>query len=330
MTEETLIETPAVEGFNSSPLGGRYFTWPDELDSMPGVEWLVDGLLPRDGLAMLVGPYSSGKSFLALDLALSVATGQRFHDRTVSSGPAVLIVAESPRGIRERLRSWEAARGVDVGSRAIALRCEPVELLDQRAVRRLISEAQNAYPDGVRVVVMDTLARCFSGDENAAKDAGAAISAADLIRRETGATVLLVHHSGKDGSTRGSTAFPGAADTVINVSKRGQLLTLRCGKQKDAEPFDDFSLRLVEFGESLALEEHDCPSNNQRASEGLDVMLDSLREFGPNGARFTEWHKATGLSKNSFNGRLKRLSGRVSQSDGRYTATATFDEPKAA
>lgn len=92
----------------------------------------------------------------------------------------------------------------------------------------------------VRLVVIDTLARCFGGnDENDARDMGAFIEGCDVIKQKTGATVLVVHHSGKDEAkgARGSSSFRAALDAEFNVKRegQGQALILSCTKMKDAE-----------------------------------------------------------------------------------------------
>nr|WP_247712306.1 AAA family ATPase [Morganella morganii] len=85
-----------------------------------------------------------------------------------------------------------------------------------------------------------TLARCFGGsDENAAKDMGAFIQGCDFIKAATQATVLVIHHSGKDQDkgARGSSAFRAALDVEFHVRREGEdpAIILSCTKMKDAE-----------------------------------------------------------------------------------------------
>lgn len=92
----------------------------------------------------------------------------------------------------------------------------------------------------IRLIILDTLARCFGGsDENAAKDMGAFIQGCDYIKAATQATVLIIHHSGKDQDkgARGSSAFRAALDVEFNVRREGDggALILSCTKMKDAE-----------------------------------------------------------------------------------------------
>ena len=89
------------------------------------------------------------------------------------------------------------------------------------------------------LVVIDTLARCFDGDENLQEDMGRFIGGIDRLRREFDTTVIVVHHTRLDADReRGSTAFRGAADTMVYCRKsRDGELELTCNKQKDAEEF---------------------------------------------------------------------------------------------
>jgi len=106
-----------------------------------------------------------------------------------------------------------------------------------------------ALPWRPTLIIIDTLARSFGpGDENSTTDMGAFVKACDRLRAETGACVLVVHHTGKDveKGARGSTALTGAADCIIAVKRRGDSLTVMnrapFGKQKDAEEFADIAL----------------------------------------------------------------------------------------
>lgn len=102
------------------------------------------------------------------------------------------------------------------------------------------SDVKTATGMPIRLIILDTLARCFGGsDENAAKDMGAFIQGCDYIKAATQATVLIIHHSGKvqDKGARGSSAFRAALDVEFNVRREGDggALILSCTKMKDAE-----------------------------------------------------------------------------------------------
>ncbi|MCP5682603.1 helicase RepA family protein, partial [Klebsiella pneumoniae] len=74
----------------------------------------------------------------------------------------------------------------------------------------------------VRLIIFDTLARCYGNlDENNSQDMGRLIVGCDAIKNGTSASVLLVHHSGKDETkgARGSSSLKAALDVEFNVKK---------------------------------------------------------------------------------------------------------------
>ena len=109
----------------------------------------------------------------------------------------------------------------------------------------------------LRLVVLDTWARgLVGGDENSQKDAGLAIDACERVRRSTGASILVVHHSGVEGTReRGSTALRGAADTSIMAQRDevSKVITVTLKKMKDGESGTQSLFSLQQFAHSVVL-----------------------------------------------------------------------------
>lgn len=219
----------------------------EDIKSFPPTTWLVQGILPDGCLGMLYGAYGLGKSFIALDLAHSIASNLRWFNRRVHAGPVVYVAAgEGVPGLRQRIRAWEVERGAEIEN--VAYVTEAVQLHQSSHMAKFLATIKPIQP---ALVVFDTLARCFvGGDENSVQDMGQAIGAADEIRA-TGAAVLFVHHSGRpdeEGRSheRGSSALPSAVDVMIELSgsETSDMRLLRCKKQKDAEAFPPISCQL--------------------------------------------------------------------------------------
>src|SRR3954454_6685899 len=104
---------------------------------MPEPEWLVYEILPRDGVGELCGPPGTYKSFLALDLALSVATGTDWTGREVKQGSVVYIAGEGASGYKSRVPSWKRAKGV-TEEVPFYLVPEAVQFVDTRETDALI------------------------------------------------------------------------------------------------------------------------------------------------------------------------------------------------
>jgi hypothetical protein len=231
----------------------------DEILDVPKAQTLVGGILQTNSLAALYGPPGSGKSFVALDLALSVATGRRWLDQDVIDGPVLYIVAEDVPGIAQRVRAWRARHG-SLG--AVAWLLEAVQILAPGTLDQLVDVAAELAP---ALIVFDTLARCTVGlDENSAQDMGRLVQALDLLRERTGACILLIHHSGKDTSRglRGSSALLGALDTTIECARTLSGVTTRVTKAKNGPADTTVRFRLDPEGDSVVLVETEQADNS--------------------------------------------------------------------
>jgi len=181
--------------------------------------WTVSGVL--EGLGLLWGEAGVGKSFVACSLAASVATGRPWLGHRVTEGPVVYVAGEGgAAGVARRL---DAA--------VLALRCcdpedGPTPLWIVTPGVEMVAgptELINVM-DGVapQLVIVDTLARCFGGDENSTQDMSKFVRTLDLLRDTYGCSVLVVHHANKTdrtggGKVRGSSVLYGAVDVSMQL-----------------------------------------------------------------------------------------------------------------
>lgn len=233
-----------------------------DLKALPDPEWLIDKLLPADSFTVVYGAPGAAKSFMALDMACSVASGHTLHGAQVKQGAVLLAVGEGLRGMKWREEAWALAHtdaDIEALDRNLHILPKAVHLLEQKDSDMLINTAEFLSKQGesLRLVIIDTWARAMvGGDENSAKDAGIAIDVCERIREKTGATVLVVHHTGADGQReRGSTALRGAADTSISMAKEDNsgVITMATKKMKDGEPQLPQTFSLSQYGNSAVL-----------------------------------------------------------------------------
>ena len=206
--------------------------------------YLIKGLLPAESMCSIYGPSGSYKSFAAVSLACHVATGKEWDGRRVEEGAVLYIAGEGGPGVSRRIRAWcdQYNRGQDVFN---FYRIDmPVFMADGAQIARLnaaVNQVKEATGQPVRLIVVDTVARCFGGaDENRAADMGAFINGCDTIKALTKAVILLVHHTGKneDNGARGSSAFRAALDAEFLLKREvtdAQAFTLLCTKMKDGD-----------------------------------------------------------------------------------------------
>lgn len=199
----------------------------DHIETAVAPDRVVKGLLGEGRLAAFYGAPKSGKTFLVSHLALCVALGWSFFGRPVLQGAVLYVAAEGADGLKNRLIGARIKHRIPAGSDVpfaiipVAVNLGPA---GEDVPKVIAAAAELAQTSGhpVRIIVLDTLARVMPGaDENSVADMGATLARADRIAKESGATVILVHHAGKaaDAGPRGSTALPGALDTIVRVVK---------------------------------------------------------------------------------------------------------------
>jgi hypothetical protein len=220
----------------------------DELENLAPPSFLIGDVLTEGGLSVLWGRSGAMKSFVALDMAMCIASGLAWHGKPVKQGLVVYLAAEGSHGLGRRAIGWRRTRGRDLSKPAFKLIPHGLALTGDDLNAMVAAILALGMP--IVLVVIDTLARTFgAGDENKQADMNAYVSAADRLREATGAHVLIVHHSGvhEDKRERGSNVLRGAADTVIKVSRKEDNLDIINrgpeGKQKDTEEFKTIKLR---------------------------------------------------------------------------------------
>jgi hypothetical protein len=214
----------------------------DEIQSRPDPEWLIENFLPEAGFNILYGDPGTKKSFVALDMALHIATGAGdWHGEPVKnrSGGAVLYIAGEGEGdFKLRLNAWKAKHylpGHTIPKDRFGVVFAALDFRSREDIDRLKAAVAHSGYKHLSLVVIDTLARMTPGaDENATQDMGQFVKACDEIRMLTGASTLAIHHANKQGGLRGASALIGAADSIfkMNRHKGSNAGTLKCEKMK--------------------------------------------------------------------------------------------------
>jgi len=227
----------------------------DEIEAPADSPYIVRGLLPRTGLAVVYGPPGCGKSFLALDVALHIADGRPWAGCRVNEVGVVYVAAEAGEGFKRRVIAARERLGVHGSS--FALMTAAPNLGAQPGDTNAFASAIRAqcYALGWRpgIVVLDTLARVIPGvDENSSREMGRFISNAEAISRSLHCLVLAIHHVGKNSESgmRGSSALHGASDVEWSIVNEDGVRTIKLAKSKEGA--DDlswtFCLEVVQAG----------------------------------------------------------------------------------
>jgi len=210
-------------------------TFTDILDIELGPpKWVIRGFLEQDGTIFLVGESTSGKSFLALDWALSIATGRAWQGQVIDyPGPVAYIAGEGRGGIKRRVEAWRLFTGQTI-DRGRFLLSAGVDLMQGTGAIVKAAQAIGVTP---ALVVFDTLNRNCTGDENSATDWAIVQRGLDSIRETfPGVSILVVHHVGltEKDRQRGTGAKRGGADQEYILDRRNTALSvLTCKKMKE-------------------------------------------------------------------------------------------------
>lgn len=219
------------------------------------VDSLIYNVIPDADLVVVFGESGSGKTFLTLDMLLSVATGTQWRDRDVTQGACVYVAAEGSTGFRKRLKAVADDRKIDLADVPLGVIADAPDFSKVADIKDVIA-AINAF-GAVKIVTVDTLAQVINGDENGSKEMGLVIQHCKAIRKHTGAVVLLIHHVGKtaDKGARGHSSLRGGSDTMIEVERCDGDRVATIYKHKDLDGEGDefgFKLNAVIVGQDAA------------------------------------------------------------------------------
>src|SRR5262249_27105867 len=256
-----------------------------------------DGVLAMNKLSETFAPPGSGKSFLELDKALAVA----------QTYPVVYVAAEAVEDYEERVAAWETHHGIKAGQ--LYFWPDPIILKDAASVDAFLAEI---HPIGPAAIFIDPLASCMVGlEESSTGDMTIAVEALNRIRRETGAAVHIVHHTGwNDAHERGSSVLRAACRIVMKLSLDDSgLLTLTCEKANNGKPFEARYFRLIQSGPSaVPVPANKITIRNAPISARQIEILEALdMAHFRDGATFTQIQEHVNRAKSITNQSISRL-----------------------
>lgn len=252
-----------------------------------GERWLVTGLWSEQAVGIVGGEPKCCKSFLALDLAVAVASGTPClrHFPVPHPGRVLLYAAEDAlHVVRRRLEGICAAANLSLQELDVQVITAPTVRLDLSADRaRLERTVEQLKP---RLMILDPFVRLHRIDENASGEVAPLLAFLRELQRRHALAVLLVHHAKKGAghvragqALRGSSEFHAWGDSNLYLRRLGEELTLSV-EHRAAPSMPMVTLKLTQDGEALALQVHaDSPSVSDAPATTTDErILGALRE----------------------------------------------------
>lgn len=201
---------------------------PSELETVPKQhQWLIETLWSEQAVGWIAGTPKAGKSWLGLDMAVSVASGRPCLDRFAIArpGPALIFLAEDAlSNIRIRLDAICQHKNLDINTLDVHVIDVPSLRLDLTThLERLIATVVRYKP---RLLLLDPLVRLHRADENNAQEVATLLAHLRELQREHSLAIALVHHTRKAAAgqpgqgLRGSSDLHAWSDSALYLLKR--------------------------------------------------------------------------------------------------------------
>lgn len=266
---------------------------------LPEREAVVEGFVYRGETTILYGPSDFGKSLVALDAAMSVATERPLGPMgcDIQHGAILYLYTEGSSTILERVEAWEHKfnDGQMAADDRLYIYHEPVVLTNRKQVAELV---EFVHDNNIILVIFDTLSRLSNGvNENNSWEMEPVMAAGRKILAGNNAGGLVVHHPAKTGDDpRGTVAIRNNSDSVFVVSeegapqyaikstknKAGKHGTL--GRYRIEEEFGSVVIVTVPYG----TEAPQATTALSSADRAFNILY---QEFGPGGADKGSWVK---------------------------------------
>jgi hypothetical protein len=295
--------------------------------------WLIDGLWAKEAVGILGGEPKCCKTFLALELAVAVATGTPCLGTypVKKAGKVLLYAAEdSLTDVRRRLEGLSARTQVPLEKLDILVITEPVLRVDLQEDRRRLEEAVSRVKPSL--VVLDPFVRLHRVDENVSAQVVPLLAFLRKLQRENGTAVLVVHHARKGAgrarqgqALRGTSEFHGWGDSNLYLRRNGDRYLVLDVEHRAAPSTTGIQLELRELGDSACLElvtEEDLQANPEwgRTGTSPEARILEVLNAAEGLTTYQTLRKASKMKGTTFSKTLQELlkAGEVEKTKGGY------------
>ena len=290
----------------------------------PPLAWIVPDFLPP-GLTFLIGKPKVGKSWLALQLALSISTGGKVFDRDVQKGRVLYLALEdNERRLKDRMKKqgWLANPGNVEFMLADTFR-DQITALNTGGGKRLLKYIERQK---YRVVIVDTFSRSIQGDQLDPGEMTEAVGHLQQYALEKNIALIIIDHMPKNtgetndpiGHIYGSVAKAGVTDTAWGLYKEQGKDGAKLGiSGRDLEE----SLLKLSFDKRGYYWHCEGNAGDIAMTEQRKAIMEAMQEVGK--AQAKDIAEATGQAVNHVRERLNDLAneGKISRFNDGKTVT---------
>lgn len=281
-------------------------------EEIPEARWIIEGMIPKGGIVMIAGDSGVGKTWFAMQLALSACLGMKFLGKFGASASGAIYVDCESGEIILRQRSKNLWRAIyhsliqdiedqdDIEEKSeflgrlmtqmnFMLSYYESNLLETEAVERIINQLKL---NSAELLILDPFNRVFGGNENDSGEISKFFNNMKKIRDETGAAIVLIHHSRKKSFNapsdagqmlRGSSAIKAALDSHIFIRKvKDDILLVEHEKSRYSQAVEPFCVELVndEAGVRLQIKNDSYTLEDSKVEAATHMIIDFLSSNG--------------------------------------------------
>ncbi len=224
----------------------------DDIFDLPQPAWALENLIQENGFTLVHAKQGSGKTFMTIDWALVLNHPDRpqwMGQKKQKTYKVMYVMTEGFGHLPARVKAWML--GMEETNPKVVWVRDTVRM--QRSTTNpdepwspQVTGLMKMYHDNeCNLLILDTLANTFVGNENQQQDANQYLDAIRMFQ-EFGPVVVVHHNTKGEDEYRGSTVLAGAADTMVSLKQdeKTKIIQLRVTKQKDGEPDFGLAMRL--------------------------------------------------------------------------------------
>lgn len=277
----------------------------------PPQEWLIDKLIPIDGLVVMSAQPAHYKSWLMLVMAMAIAQGVEFLDNFAVKQAGVLILDEESgeRQLQERFRKLKADQDLPIYYSSRTGR-----EMNDKYVEEIVAECQEK---NIGIVMVDSLIRMHNKNENDSSEMSKVLNYFKKLN-DNGIACLILHHHRKNsiyaGSTgeamRGSGDILASVDVHLAIARKDSTITLSQTKNRFCEEIKPVSATFTYRNGKLFFQFNGYQKDKEEEARDLDDNVASFigANQGVNKSELTEaFRQNTGIAIGKIQKSINRL-----------------------
>jgi hypothetical protein len=288
---------------------------------IPEIEWIAENIIPSRGISFFTGNSCSYKSWTAMQLALAISTGTQFLNKFETKKSTVLYIDEESGDITIPVRFEQLTKGHQLEvSENLFISIFNNITIDQSIGTSNIAELIEVYKP--QIVIIDSVVRCMSGNENDSQDVRKVFNhLKEIFKKYDELAFILIHHttkqnSGKLQSMRGSGDFGAMAENVIMFQNKGkQKYRMSIAKNRHLSGNPEYDVEVISDGDKgpvtlEASKPEETPQKTDRCVEDIKEWIENeqlnIFQTGKN-SKITTYVYNLEYTQNTFYNALKQL-----------------------